>query len=398
MEIPKEYQIIDYRSANAFKKTTFGNYQKSDVLSAFQKSITNSNVNEACHWMVELLVSGYVDEIWFKLLILHSKLINIANPLLSQYIYYRYNQYLKLIDNPNFSGEFVIKTRNVQELRNHLAEITGILAISPKNVLSKTPKITKEEFRIDNFKCLLNAVEYKLVDHICMYEDPSEVKVVANEIAYHLRLLTSSFDKCNYWIHWLLEWEKFSSKKIGKFQCGQRQKSYIKPQFHHDFIWLIWDVVFQEVNSRKNTNYKTQIKYLYELYCYHFSISNKKKKIYLLLHSFLLLTMDVNWTTSIISNYPLILQTSANINLLFAEYKKIEESKNVDQELPYKVKSYDNYLIPINNNGLNSKMNTNKTNQKKKKNKKNKFNNQLSYDSKNKFDYIAQIQSKLYDI
>jgi hypothetical protein len=400
MEIPNQYKIIDYRKLEAFKKTTFSNYQKSDVLSAFQKSITNGNVDESCHWMVELLISGYIEELWIKLIILSAKTINIANPSLPQYLYYRYGQYINITTKPNFEGDLLIQTRNVQEIRNHLAEITSIIATSSKNIISKTPKITKEEFRIDNFKAQLDAIEYKLVDHITLNEDPSEVKVVANEIAYRLKESYSSFDRCNYWVHWLLEWEKISSKKCGKFQCGHRPKSYIKPQFAHDFIWLVWDIIFQELSQRKSHNNdrsKTQIRALYELYCYQFSAGNKRKKIHLLLHAILLLTMEINWATPIISNYPMALQSAANINYLFLDYKKIEQSKAINQELPYKLNTFDNYIVPFNKNNNTTNPKTKTSNRKKTSQGKNKK-QKLDSASIRKLEYANQIQNKLYNL
>lgn len=399
MEIPNEYQIIDYRKAEAFKKMTFGNYQKTDVLSAFQKSLNNGNIDEACHWMVELLISGNIDEIWYKILSVASKNINIANPSLPQYLYYRYSQYINLINKPDFKDDFIIKTRNVQEIRNHLAEIIAILCVSSKNAISKTPKITTEEFRVENFKAQLDAIEYKLVDNIILSEDPPEVKMVVNEIAYRLKESLSSFTRCNYWLHWLLEWEKISSKKCGKFQCGYRGKNYIKPQFAHDFIWLIWDVIFQEVNQRKsfnNNKTQNQIRALYELYCYQFSASNKKKKIFLVIHAFLLLTMEVNWTTPIINNYPMVLQSSANINYLFLDYKKLEQSKAIKQELPYQLNNFNDYIIPLNNNmGNNMKSNNMKGN--KKRNKKSRG-NVIDAESLRKLEYTKRIQDQLFDL
>lgn len=403
MEIPNEYQIFDYRKSEAFKKMTFGNYQKCDVLSAFQKSLNNGNIDETCHWMVELLVSGYIDEIWYKLLSIASKNINIANPSLPQYLYYRYSQYINLINKPTFEGDFLIKTRNVQEIRNHLAEIIAIIAVSSKNSINKTIKITTEEFRVDNFKAQLDAIEYKLVIPIILQEDPSEVKMVANEIAYRLKESYSSFTRCNYWLHWLLEWEKICSKKCGKFQCGYRGKNYIKPQFAHDFIWLVWDVIFQEVNNRKsynNNKTQNQIRALYELYCYQFSASNKKKKIFLVIHAFLLLTMEVNWTTPIINNYPVVLQSSANINYLFLDYKKLEQSKAINQELPYQLNSFDNYIIPLNNkinqNGITNDIQNDKK-QKRKKIRKGK-NIILDNESLRKLEYSNRIQNQLMNI
>lgn len=396
MEIPNEYQIIDYRKLEAFKKYTFGNYQKSDVLSAYQKSLNNGNIDEACHWMVELLVSGHIEEIWLKLLSVSSKSVNIANPSLPQYLYYRYSQYINLISKEEFHNDFIIKTRNVQEIRNHLAEITTIIAVSNKNIIGKTPKINKEEFRVDNFRAQLDAVEYKLVNNIIMSEDPPEVKVAANEIAYRIKESFSSFNRCNYWVHWLLEWEKISSKKCGKFQCGYRGKNYIKPQFAHDFIWLLWDVIFQELKQRKcahKNKLTIQIKALYELYCYQFSASNKKKKLFLLTYSILLLTMEVNWTIPVINNYPVVLQSSANINLLFSDYKKIEQSKSINQDLPFQLNTYNNYIIPINETGKIKHGKIGKVNKRGKKK-----NTPLNSDSLRKIEFANKIQDKLYNL
>lgn len=399
MEIPTAYQIVDYRKLDAFKKKTFSNYQKSDVLSAFQKSLNNGNTDEACHWMIELLISGYIEEIWLKIMISISKLVNIANPLLPQYIYHRYNQYIRAIQHREYEDDNIIKTRNNQELRNHLSEIVAILTTSPKNPIDKTPKITNEDFRLDNFKIHLIAVEYKLVDKIVLNEDPPEVKMIANEISFHLNEKFSSFEKCNYWLHWLLEWEKITSKKCGKFQCGYRAKTYIKPQFYHDFIWLIWDIIFQELVSRQQpTKLYNQIKALYEMYCYQFSSSNKRKKIYLVQHSFILLTMEINWDIPVISNYPLTVQTSANINILFLEFKKIEQSNAPQQHnLPYDLATYDNYLIPINNSNNDDSKNNNPKNNNPK-NKKNNKKKDIDVKSLQKLDRVSQIQNMIYNL
>jgi replication-associated recombination protein RarA len=59
-DIPEEYYIYDYRKLSDFKKITYSGYQKTDVLSALQKSIIDNKVEEACHWCTEMLVSGHV--------------------------------------------------------------------------------------------------------------------------------------------------------------------------------------------------------------------------------------------------------------------------------------------------------------------------------------------------
>lgn len=127
------------------------------------------------------------------------------------------------------------------------------------------------------------------------------------------------------------------------------------------------------------------------MYCYQFSISNKKKKIFMILHAFLLLTMEVNWSVPIINNYPMVLQSSVNINLLFNDYKKIEQSKTINQELPYQFNTYDNYLVPINTNNKPTKS---KENTQGKKNKK----YGSSEESLRKLELASRIQDKIYNM
>ena len=57
-DIPNKYYITDFRKITDFKKQTYNGYQKSDVLSALQKSILEQKLEESCHWAVEMLVSG----------------------------------------------------------------------------------------------------------------------------------------------------------------------------------------------------------------------------------------------------------------------------------------------------------------------------------------------------
>ncbi len=72
-DIPEEYYIHDYRKLSDFKKITYSGYQKSDVLSALQKSIMDQKVEEACHWAGELFLSAHFMECWDRLIIINSK-------------------------------------------------------------------------------------------------------------------------------------------------------------------------------------------------------------------------------------------------------------------------------------------------------------------------------------
>ena len=110
-DIPEEYYINDYRKLSDFKKMTYSGYQKSDVLSALQKSIMDQKVEEACHWAGEMLVSGHFMECWDRLIIINSKLINHANPNLPFYLWSRFVQALQISLEERNHGEKVLNLR-----------------------------------------------------------------------------------------------------------------------------------------------------------------------------------------------------------------------------------------------------------------------------------------------
>lgn len=352
-----KYLINDIRGSKEFKKHTFGKFLKSDVLSALSKSIKNGELAESAHWSVEMLVSGHIMELFDKFIVLTSKLINIRNPFLIQLVYFKYSKLMEIINknsNNNEKDYDPIELRNDQRIRNMIAEICSLLLLSEHEEIPKSSKINKLDFRIDNFQNQIINTDISIVSSLLKNGDPPELKIVAGELAHYLKEKNASYNKCDYWLNWLFEWEKINSKTLDKFECGHRPKTYIKPQFHNDFIWLVWDIIFQEINiNRRNSHIINTIKPCYELYCFNFNNSNRKKKLALIHHCFLILTRNVDWKLPICTdeNYPKLVQTCANINLLFEEYKKNEIlTINNNNKLPYQVANYNNYLVPMDKN------------------------------------------------
>ena len=145
-DIPDNYYITDFRKLSDFKKKTFSGYQKTDVLSALQKSILEQKLEEACHWAVEMLVSGHLMECWDRLILINSKLINHANPNLPFYIWIRFSQAIQLIQEPRYQGEKILQTRNSQECRNHLTDVVSLMTLSPKNKLKSLKTEIKKTY------------------------------------------------------------------------------------------------------------------------------------------------------------------------------------------------------------------------------------------------------------
>ena len=51
-----EYKIIDTRTNEDFKKSTFSGYKKRDVYNVLYKSMDTKKVENACNWITECVV------------------------------------------------------------------------------------------------------------------------------------------------------------------------------------------------------------------------------------------------------------------------------------------------------------------------------------------------------
>lgn len=361
-QIPDLYFLNDYRGVNQFKKATYNGYQKGDVFKALENSIFEGKIEESCNWGLELLVSGHLEELWEKLVIISSKFINLGNPKLSSFLWSRYCDAFNLF-NPDQENDpnLRLNLRNNQETRNRLIEIITIMALSDKNKLPNNTRIKTEDFKVESFKNHLLTTDTQLISKIIIEDDPNEIKIVVNEIAnlIHFDITQDSYNdkeievkikKIIYWLSWILEWEKVNIKKYKDFPCGLRQRKYVKPQFYHNVVWLLWDIIIQETSIRGSDHMIEQIYALFKIFRYNFNLSSKKKKIPLIIHALVMLVSDIKWSVPMIKSgdKKLIVQAMANVNFLFLDFKKTEKIKTLPEDLHYKILTKNDFLISSN--------------------------------------------------
>lgn len=348
-DIPEKYYIYDFRKMVNLKKKTFNDYSKIDVLGALQKSIIDGKLEEGCHWGTELLVSGHMMDLWDRLILINSKYISLGAPKLPFYLWSRFVQQIQICNEKRYHGEFHLQLRNNQECRNHITEIISIMALSTKHKLKTLPKISPEDFRVDYFQQKLEARDIMLIDKIIKSDDPSEINIVVNELAYQLREKTGNLEKALYWLNWLLEWEKLNLKKLKSFNCASRNRKHVKPQFYHDLIWLIWDVIFQEASFRGVGHEKCnqQLIGLFKMYRYNFTTGSKKRKIPLVTHAIYILQYEdkLKWDKPVMTNYTLVLQAVLNCNFLYLDYKKPIKEQLQKKQDSLEVITRNNYLV-----------------------------------------------------
>lgn len=311
--------INDNRTPNYFKNTTFSNYQKKSVFSELQKAIKSSNIESSCHWLVEAHCSGYIDEIWDKLIIFGSSLVNSNVPKLPSYIFNRYQSYLEHIGGTDAKTSVLLSSRNNATIRYQLTEVICLLSTCEKKDLPKANSIKPYEVDINWIKG-----NKRLIDN--MYMKPSfirendckEIHIIIYQFIQYLTIAKKDIHNAIYWMSWLIAWEN-KNKNNPLAQIESRDITGLDPKYQKDIIWIIWETIITETNDRNNSSLSTQIQCLYQLYKFNFSQSKRKSRIPLIIHAISLLTLNIEWSSQLTNKQNVIKQVCVQINKLYMD-------------------------------------------------------------------------------
>jgi hypothetical protein len=360
--ISENCRITDTRQLKDFKTQTFGGYNIMQAIAALDKALIEDKLEPALHWGLQLFLSGLINALWVKLISFASKQINIYNPTLPDFIYNKNIQWQSIVDNNKFTKDNILLLRNHPALRLLLAEMISIIVLSKKRKINQLPKIKKDEFIINNFKSKLEAKDNKLIDKIISDEDPSEIRIAINEMAYHI--YNKNTIKALYWLNWIIEWEKINSKKYGKYECASRSIEGVDSKYYKDVVWLIWYVIHKvnklniNINSfgifdvsngnngnNGNMNKDKQIQSLWKLYINKFSPSTKTKKQLYIIWSILYLTETIDYNIKLIDRPALLFQSILSFDKIINTLKTQQVVHNINSEL-LNVVVEDNYMKP----------------------------------------------------
>jgi hypothetical protein len=350
MDVPSNFMINDIRKPDEFRKKTFSGYAKKDVFDIFFKSLDENKFEDACQWCVELVISGYFEELWERLIGYISKYIGIHNPLLPYTLFLRIVKFLKLKKIEVFQQNY-LELRNSQEVRNLFCELVCIIIMSTKTRKPKNlPRIIENEFTPGVFQKRLIAKSLDGAQKFVSIDDPPEMKIIINEFSYNLEEMRYNFENLIYWLSWAFEWEKINQKKNKEFICSIRDINGIEKKHCRDFIWIFWEVILCETNKRNNQILTKQVRSLYEFFKMKFTPGKKRKRVYLILQSLELLNINIDSEyvekNPIMDRYHLMVQACGNINQLYKE-KKINENltsetvnSKIKQEATFVVTKY----------------------------------------------------------
>jgi len=276
----RQFKILDKRTVDYFKKTTFCGYKKNKVVAALKKNILLGNIEKASLWATELHISGYTRQLLDIILDIYLKDINTANMQLLPIIYY---DYLKIL---NIKTKDLLYLRNNQYSRNHIHNLIAYVTFSPKSKLHKLPKIKPDDFNIQVMKKHMIASDRNTIQTYMSVYDPKEIIIPILEIYTNIiqKNNAKSLDNCLYWLAWLCTYEKKFHK--GYIKCNYRINNRITEKEANDFIWIIWNIFFDVIRTSNQPQTKIKQKYikcLYNLYTKNYKHTQKTKKIHLVI-------------------------------------------------------------------------------------------------------------------
>ena len=329
-----KYKINDTRLMNNFKEKTFSGYKKSDVMNILFKSIDKNKIENSCNWITECIISGYTFIIWEKILVYAFKTIHINNPKIPLFLLDKneilFNQFKRLnVKDKNI----VLILRNSQMIRNLFFDVIVTLCTSSKTKkYDLNPKINNDDFDFHNLRKRLSATMNILPEGIIHFNDPEELKIFINEFYFHLKNPLVGYEKCCYWVLWLVKWDDLHKKKKTPWQVDARDVP-LKDNLKRDVIWVLWECILDEIKCRKNKNdsniylLEKQIISLYKLYLHNYSVGKRNTRLPYIYMAIGLLTLKVEFNKPLRNNIEAFIQSQSNVNKMF-ELKKISEEKS----------------------------------------------------------------------
>ena len=160
-------------------------------------------------------------------------------------------------------------------------------------------------------------------------EDPKELFIPINELAFNLsKDAKNCVDSC-YWIEWIIEFEHIQKQKKEKCKCERRTFANIDPKFQMDLIWIIWDIFLQESLNKSNLIQKI-INSALHLFTLQYSSGCHKKRKMILYFVVAILTETFNLEEEMIKDKNKIAAITLQINNIYKQIKKNEHSPGTD--------------------------------------------------------------------
>ena len=320
-------EINDIREQKDFKGITFSEFKKTDAKKELINNLYKSKVEPACYWSAELICAGHYSDLWDIIIGFYTKHIHVGNPKLVTYLDLRINNFKDLIRNGYTDQE--LRLRNSDKMRKLFCEVMCVLCEARKSHSYAEVKVKKEDFDLTQITDRFKAPTVKYVEDIFLKDDPKELFVAANELAYNLSEEGKNCVSACYWMEWIIEFENICKQRKEKFNCERRVFANVDDKCQMDIIWIIWDIFLTEAKKQSNLIHRIVISAL-NLFCLRYRPGCHKKRRLLMYFIIGVFTEPFSIEEEIVKDKDKIIIITKNINKIYKQIKKNEHSPGTD--------------------------------------------------------------------
>ena len=324
-----ENEINDVRKDSEFRKISFSKFQKTKVKKELLQCLVASKIEAACYWCAELVCAGHYIDIWEIIILFTSRYIHLGNPTLPTYISLRMQNFKDVMSNGFVGNELAL--RNNQKVRQLFGELMATLCLSKKRHVYEAVKIKKqEEFNMTHMASKLKAPNVNYGNKCFLEEDPKELFIAVNELAYHLSNDSKNAYNACYWVEWILEFQTICKKKKEIVVAERRSWACVDSKYQKDGVWIIWDLIKNRAKEKKCRITSKVINALIDMFCLKYTDGVKKIRKYLIFFAIYLLTEMVDFKIAIWSDKKIVQNVASKIDLVYKECKKNEKAPATD--------------------------------------------------------------------
>ena len=192
-------------------------------------------------------------------------------------------------------------------------------------------KIKKEDFDMTQMTDRFKAPNVKYAEDILLKDDPKELFVSINELAYNISSDGKNIISACYWFEWIIEFETVCKNRKEKCKCERRSQMPVDSKHQMDIIWIVWDIFLKEANKRSKILVKI-VNALLNLFTLKYTNGCNKKRKYILYFVVSLLCENLSMDEEIIrkSQQEIVSNILKKIDTVYKQIKKNEVSPGTD--------------------------------------------------------------------